>query len=106
MSEPTTAWLEIVRDTAEDIQDRWIRVFVDDTPVGILKYGEKIVCEVAPGAHRVKVHNTLSRHTLEVEVAAGERQRIRCHNAFTRGGALSLLTIGFAHIAVRLEVVR
>ena len=105
MEKPRTATIEIFRDTQEDIQDRWVRLFVDDAPAEILRYGETFRREVAPGRHRIKAHNTLSTHTLEVDLAAGQIVRIRCHNQFGKGGPLMMLTIGFAFIKVRLEVV-
>ena len=96
--------LEIVRDTADDVQDRWVRIFVDDLPEEILRYGETLTRRVAPGTHRVKAHNTLGSDTIQVEVAAGQTVRLRCHNHFARGGILMMLAIGFAFITVRLEV--
>lgn len=97
--------LEVIRDTADDVQDRWVRVFVNDLPEEILRYGETLRLRVAPGRHRVKAHNTLSSHVIEVDVAAGQTVRIRCHNRVGKGSTLMMLTIGFAFINVRLEVV-
>lgn len=97
------ATIEIVRDTPDDVQDRWVRIFIDDAPAEILRYGETFRRRVTPGTHRIKVHNTLSSHTLEIDAPAGQRVRFRCHNHFSRGGMLTMLTIGFAFITVRLE---
>jgi hypothetical protein len=38
-------------------------------------------------------------------VQPGQTLRIRCHNQFTKGGPLMMLTIGFAFIKVKLEVI-
>lgn len=100
-----SATIEIFRDAPEDIQDRWVRLYIDDSPAEILRYGETFRRQLAAGAHRIKAHNTLSSHVLNVDLAAGETLRIRCYNQFTRGGPLMMLTIGFAFIKVRLEVV-
>ena len=100
------ATIEIFRDTQEDVQDRWVRIFIDDQPEEILRYGETLRRELAPGRHRIKAHNTLSKDTIEVDVAAGQTLRIRCHNHFAKGGVLMMLTIGFAFIKVRLEVMQ
>ena len=102
MSAPTA--VEIVRDTAEDVQDRWVRIFIDDEPEQILRYGETLRREIPPGAHRIKAHNTLSSDTIEIDVPPGQTLRIRCHNHFAKGGILMMLAIGFAFIKVRLEV--
>jgi hypothetical protein len=99
-----TGTVEIFRDTHEDIQDRWVRLFIDDGPAEILRYGETFRRELAPGRHRIKAHNTLSKDVIELDIAEGQTVRIRCHNHFTKGGPLMMLTIGFAFIRVRLEV--
>jgi hypothetical protein len=98
------ATIEIFRDTAEDVQDRWVRIFIDEAPAEILRYGETLRRELSAGHHRIKAHNTLSRDAVEIDVAPGETLRIRCHNHFARGGVLMMLTIGFAFIRVKLEV--
>lgn len=105
MDTTPAATIEIFRDTPEDIQDRWVRLYIDDGPAQILRYGETYRQQVTPGRHRIKAHNTLSKHTLDVDLEAGQTLRIRCHNHFARGGPLMMLTIGFAFITVRLEVI-
>jgi hypothetical protein len=97
------ATVTITRNAPEDVQDRWIRIYVDDQPERILRYGETLTVDVVPGHHRIKAHNTLSSHVIEFDAAAGEHVRLQCHNAFARGGFLMLLTTGFAFITVRLE---
>ena len=79
----SAATIEVFRDTQDDVQDRWVRLFVDDDPAEILRYGE----------------------TFRRQVAPGQTLRIRCHNHFAKGGILMMLTIGFAFIKVRLEIV-
>jgi hypothetical protein len=100
-----TATITITRNAPDDVQDRWIRIYVDDTELEILRYGDVIRREVAPGRHRVKAHNTLSSHVVEFDAAAGEQVHIRCFNSLAKGSALMMLTTGFAFIKVRLEVV-
>jgi hypothetical protein len=95
--------VDVVRDTAMDIQDRWIRVRVDDGDEQILRYGHTVRFDVTPGRHRLRAHNTLSRAALEFDVAPGQRLRVRCYNELTRSGPLLMLAIGFAFIKVRLE---
>ena len=101
----SAATVEIFCDTEDDVQDRWVRLFIDDEPAEILRYGETFRRQLAPGRHRLKAHNTLSKDVLEFDASAGQTIRIRCHNHFARGGILMMLTIGFAFIRVRLEIV-
>lgn len=96
------ATLTLTRDAPDDVQDRWIRIYLDDRPEEILRYGDTLTWEIAPGPHRIKAHNTLSKHTLEFEAAPGEDVRLRCHNTVAPGGVLMMLTTGFAFITVRL----
>jgi hypothetical protein len=100
-----SAAIEIFRDTEYDVQDRWVRLSIDDTAEEILRYGETLRRELPPGRHRIKAHNTLSRDSIEIDLSAGQTLRLRCHNHFARGGILMMLTIGFAFVKVRLEVV-
>ena len=100
---PADAILTITRDTADDVQDRWIRVWLDGEPQDVLKYGKTLERDIAPGHHVVKVSNTLNRDTYEFDAKPGERITLRCHNAIARGGFLSILMIGVGAIRVRLE---
>lgn len=105
MNAPLPATLEIFRDTTEDVQDRWVRISIDDAPDAILRYGETLRWQLPPGRHDIRAHNTLSKDRLELDVSPGQVVRVRCHNAFATGGILMMLTIGFAFIKVRLEVI-
>lgn len=100
---PANATLTITRDTADDVQDRWIRVWLDGEPQDVLKYGKTLTRDIVPGHHVVKVSNTLNRDTYEFDAKPGERIALRCHNAISRGGFLSILMIGVGAIRVRLE---
>lgn len=97
------ATISITRDTPDDVQDRWIRVTIDDSPEEILRYGETLTREVPAGRHRIKAHNTLSRDAIEFEAQPGEHVRIACHNAIAKGSILMLMTTGFAFITVKLK---
>jgi hypothetical protein len=99
------ATLEIFRDTHEDVQDRWVRISIDEAPDAILRYGETLRWQLTPGRHEIRAHNTLSKDRLDLDVQPGQVVRVRCHNALAKGGILMMLTIGFAFIRVRLEVV-
>jgi hypothetical protein len=103
MAEPQPATLTITRDTADDVQDRWIRVSIDSKFWDILRYGMRLSTEIPPGHHTVTAHNTLTKDSIEFDAAPGEVVKLRCHNAIWRGGFLSILMIGVAGIRVRLE---
>ena len=96
------ATLTITRNAPDDVQDRWVRVFIDDGPEEILRYGEVMSRALAPGRHRVRAHNTLSADTLDFDAAPGQALHIRCFNTVAKGGVLMLMATGFAFINVRL----
>jgi hypothetical protein len=102
-SQPANAIVSIIRDTADDVQDRWIRVWIDGQPQEVLRYGMNWTREIPPGHHVIKASNTLSRDTYEFDAAPGEHVNLRCHNAIARGGFLTILMIGVGVIRVRLE---
>src|SRR5690606_25423297 len=98
------AFVEIVRDTPEDVQDRWVRVSVDGGPEQILRYGQTLRLTLLPGRHRVRAHNTLSSDVVEFSVRDGQTLWRRCHYRLYEGGMLSCVAIGLAYITVRLEI--
>jgi len=97
------ARLTITRNHPRDVQDRPVYISIDGEKVGILRFGGVFTREMSPGHHRIKAHNTLFGHTLDVDVAPGEEVRLRCQNGITGGGMLMVLMLGVAYLRVRLE---
>ena len=109
MSDPAAgnelpATLTFVRNAPDDVQDRWVRLFIDEGPEEILRYGETLTRELPAGRHRVRAHNTLSADTIEFDAAPGQAVRIKVFNSVAKGGVLMLMATGFAFINVRLEL--
>jgi len=98
------ATLTFVRNAPDDVQDRWVRLFIDDGPEEILRYGETLTRKLPAGHHRVRAHNTLSADTIEFDAAPGQAVRIKVFNSVAKGGVLMLMATGFAFINVRLEL--
>lgn len=99
----TTARLTITRNQPHDIQDRPVRIWVDDERWDNIVYGKTLSRDIAPGRHRIKAHNTLFGTTLEFDAAPGEEVRIKCQNGLSGGGMLMVLFMGVAYLRVRLE---
>ena len=76
------AWLDtaivVRRNSPHDFQDRQIYLWIDDEPLGKIRYGEAINRSIDPGRHTVKVFNTLFTRTLDVDVAPGEQVKVQC----------------------------
>ena len=102
-SQPANAVVSITRDTADDVQDRWIRVWLDGEAQDVLRYGMTWTREITPGHHVITVSNTLTRDTYAFDAKPGEHVQLRCHKAIARGGFLTILMIGVGAIRVRLE---
>jgi hypothetical protein len=99
------ATLTVIRDTPNDVQDRWVRLWVDGTFWEILRYGHTLSRPIPAGHHKLKGHNTLHGDTIEFDARPGDHIRVRVHNAISTGGFLTILMIGVAPIKVKLELV-
>ncbi len=66
------ARVTVRRQSAEDIGWRQIYVSIDDERIAVLCAGEEVTRELAPGKHRLRVHNTLFWRTLEFTLAVGQ----------------------------------
>jgi hypothetical protein len=95
--------LTITRNGNGDFQDRQVYLFVDDQPWGKVKYGRPVTGEIAPGRHRIKVHNTLFSHTLEIDAAPSDHVRLRCTNTMPTVGWLMMMFLHVTALRVRLE---
>jgi hypothetical protein len=65
-------FVTIARTDAKDIGQRQIFVRLDAGPWEPFVFGETRTLEVLPGAHRMRVHNTLFWRTIDFAVESGE----------------------------------
>ena len=56
--------ITVTRDAPEDVQIRQLVVSIDGKQAAILLFGESMTRELAPGLHRLRIHNTLVWKTL------------------------------------------
>lgn len=66
------ARITVTRRSPEDIGYRQIFVSLDGTDFAVLSNGGEATREVEAGAHVLKVHNTLFRQRIELDLQAGE----------------------------------
>ncbi|CAN5433924.1 hypothetical protein BH23ACI1_BH23ACI1_08890 [soil metagenome] len=71
-SDVSAARLTIRRQSPRDAQQRQVVASLDGQPFATLMFGDVTTREIAPGWHRLRVHNTLVWKTLEFNVAPGE----------------------------------
>jgi len=62
------------------MQERELYVSVDGGPNTILSFGDSVTIPLAPGHHRLRVHNTISRRRAEFDVAPGDHVRFSAAN--------------------------
>ena len=65
--------LTITRTSEEDWKSRQLVVSVDGRRVAELLWGDSVMCELAPGRHVLRVHNTLVWRTVDIVLAPGEQ---------------------------------
>lgn len=76
----------IARTDESDVGLRQLVITLDGERLGDLLYGESMQRDVAPGAHSLRVSNTLVWKTLTFEVKPGEQVRFQ---AINRAGKLT-----------------
>ena len=93
--------ITVTRTLPQDLGHRTIDLYVDGTRVGSLASGDSLTRELPPGAHTLKVHNTLFGKSAAFSVAPGEHVRFETANisgpgtlmAFVMGAALMYLVL-------------
>ena len=87
-----TATITVRRQSPEDVGYREVFVSLDDEEIGILKHGDEITRNIAPGRHRLKAHNTLFRKAIDFSLNVGEHASFRTTN---RAGFLTYSVLAF-----------
>jgi hypothetical protein len=67
-----TARVTVRRQSVEDSGTRQIYVSLDYERIAVLEHGQEVSREVAPGRHRLRVHNTLFWKTVDFTLAPEE----------------------------------
>lgn len=94
----------VVRRTARhDVQERELYVSIDGGPNEILRFGDTVRIPVAPGHHRMRVHNTWKRRVAEFDVTPGAEVRFSAANVPGRGYQFMAVFFGFAFMNTELE---
>jgi hypothetical protein len=90
------------RSSPHDFQDRQIYVWIDDEPLGKIRYGDAISRPIEPGRHTVRVFNTLVSRTLTVDAAPGEQVRLQCGTGLPTAGWLMMIFLHVSYLKVWL----
>ena len=97
--QPETA-IVLQRNSPHDFQDRQIYVFVDNEPIGKIRYGHLLSHPIEPGKHTVRVFNTLLSQTITVKAAPGEQVRLQCGTGMPTAGWLMMIFLHVTYLRV------
>lgn len=92
----------IRRASPYDFQDRQIYVWIDEEPLGKIRYGDAITQPIEPGRHTVRVFNTLLSRTLTIDAAPGEQVRLQCGTGMPTAGWLMMIFLPVTYLRVWL----
>ena len=93
----------VSRTSREDFQQRQLVIWIDGEKLGDLMFGQAFSRDVAPGAHTLRVSNTLVWKTVTFDVKPSEQVRFEVVN---RAGRLTypmlvILGAGPLYVTVR-----
>jgi hypothetical protein len=78
--------ITICRQSPEDAGYREVYVSLDGEQIAMLQYGDTFTCEVKPGPHKLRAHNTLFWKTHQLVLRPGEHAKFV---AINRTGTIS-----------------
>jgi hypothetical protein len=93
----------VLRNSPNDFQDRQIYLWIDDEPLGKIRYGQAISKTIAPGRHTVRAYNTLLTREITIEAAPGEEVRVKCGTGMPTVGWLMMMFLHVTYLRVWLE---
>jgi hypothetical protein len=96
------ARVTVTRTSEQDVGHRQVYAAIDDQPAATLMFGESVVWDIPPGAHRLKANNTLQWKKLEFTAEPGEHVEFVVINkagGFTLG-FLSLLGVAPLYLTI------
>jgi hypothetical protein len=97
------ATITITRTSQADFQSRQLVVSIDGRHLTTLLWGDSVTCELEPGAHRLRVHNTLVWKTVEFTLRPGEQVYFEAVNRMGPGTIFMTLCFGVGPLYVRLS---
>jgi hypothetical protein len=90
--------LTLARTAANDVGIRQVFVSVDGKDVAVLVHGQTATVALEPGAHKMRIHNTLVWKTVTFDAAPGEDVRFDIVNRAGFGTMALVATLGVGPI--------
>ena len=92
-----------VSHPASNVMGRGLRLWLDDEELPPLKAGKAFIVEVEPGAHTLRVSNTLHSKTLTFDAKPGEQVHYRVNNKVGLFGWVLLTLLGSGPMSLLIE---
>jgi hypothetical protein len=93
----------VTRTSEEDCQTRQLVVSIDGRTIATLLWGDTVRCDLQPGPHRLRVHNTLVWKTLDFVLAPGEQVFFEAVNHAGHSTYLVVAILGVGPLYVKLR---
>ena len=93
----------VTRTSEDDCQARQLVVSIDGKTVATLLWGDTVRCDLPPGPHRLRVHNTLVWKTMDLVLAPGEQVFVEAVNHAGNSTYLVVALLGVGPLYVRLR---
>jgi hypothetical protein len=103
LSQAFPSSVTITRTSEEDCQTRQLVVSIDGAVVATLLWGDSFRCDLEPGPHRLRVHNTLVWKTIDFTLAPGEQAFFEAVNHAGSSTYLVVALLGVGPLYVRLR---
>jgi len=97
------AAVTITRTSESDHGTRQLVASIDGITVATLLWGDSITCELEPGPHRIRVHNTLVWKTVTFAARPNEHVRFRVVNRAGLGSMTLVALLGVGPLFVKIE---
>lgn len=97
------ASVTITRTADDDCQTRQLIISIDGRRVATLLYGDSIRCDLSPGRHTLRVHNTLVWRTVEFTLTPGEQLFFEAVNRASTSTYLAVAFLGVGPLYVRIR---
>ena len=97
------AAVTVTRTSEEDVKTRQLVPSIDGITLTTLLWGDSITCELEPGPHRLRVHNTLVWKTVDFTLAPGEQVFFEVINRNGRGTLVMTVLFGIGPLYVTIR---
>jgi hypothetical protein len=97
------ASVTVTRTSHADVKTRQLVPSIDGITLTTLLWGDSISCELEPGRHRLRVHNTLVWKTVDFVITPGEQAFFEVINRTGLGTLAMTVVFGIGPLYVTIQ---